>query len=138
MRYQKKPFTGPTKAAILKSKREHWVDIVAPYNPDFVDQIKSDIQPSHRTYNPDTKRWSVNDIFLEDIIIMLKTYFNEVETDLTTEPTEPENLFTEVFKVINGQYRDKVYHALAQALHPDHGGSDELMTKLNQAYQEQK
>ena len=136
MRYKVK-FAGPTKAALLKSNRENWIDIVAPYNADFVDQIKSEIQPSHRTYNPDTKRWSVNDIFLEEVIVMLKKHFDDVETDLTTE--QPDNLFAQVFSVLpDGDYVDKVYHALAQAIHPDHGGSEQLMKQLNQAYQEKK
>lgn len=130
-------FKGPTKAAILKGNQAGWLTIITPYNANFVDELKSTIQPSHRQWDPSAKAWRVNEIYLEELVPMLQRYFDEIETDLTTEPSS-NNLFVEVFKIVNGQYRDKVYYALAQALHPDHGGSQELMTKLNAAYQETK
>ena len=137
-----KPFTGPTKAGIYKSKKENWLKVVAPYKADFVDELKSSIQPSHRSWDPDNKHWLVNEIYLEDLVKMCQRHFDEIETDLVegaTEATEPENLFTQVFNALpNGGYVDKVYYALAQAIHPDHGGSEELMTQLNKAYQERK
>ena len=140
-----KPFTGKTKAFIGRGDVSGWLKIIVPWipgkTPDFVDELKSTIQPSHRSWNPDTKAWAVNEIFLEELIPMLQRYFDEIETDLTTEPTAPENLFKPIFEALKGLPNgnlDKVYKQLAVAVHPDHGGSDELMTKLNQAYQESK
>lgn len=141
MVYGKKKFTGPTKAAILRGNQEGWLTLVTPYNADFVDELKSTIQPSHRRWDPVSKTWSINEIFLEELIPMLQRYYDSVETDLTAESTVPENFFGPVFDALknlpNGGM-DKVYKSLAQACHPDHGGSDELMSKLNQAYQEAK
>ena len=136
MKYQKQQ--GPTKATILKSSTPGWIDIVTPYNKEFVETIKTDIEWSKRKWNPDSKRWSVDETYLEELVGMLKLYFDEIETDLLTTESDS-NLFKQVFDILKGMPNgnmDKVYHALAQALHPDHGGSNEQMTLLNQAYQE--
>ena len=150
--YRKKktaPFTGPTRATILKSNRDGWLKVIAPWipnvTPDFVDELKSTIQPSHRQWNPDEKFWLINEVYLEDLIIILKRHYNEVTTDLIegqSEPDDPDNpdnsdnLFAKVFEILpDGDYADKVYYALAQAIHPDHGGNDKLVDELNKAYQ---
>ena len=132
-------FSGQTKAAILRSKMTGWVDLVTPYRADFVDALKSQIQPSHRQWDPAMKVWHVQDMFLEKVIDMLGKYFDEVTTDLVEEKSAISgNLWTEVFKAIPKDTADKVYYALAMAVHPDHGGSNEQMTLLNKAYQECK
>lgn len=135
-RYRKSTakFSGPTKAGIYKSSREGWLKVVTPYNADFVDELKSNIQPSHRQWDPDNKHWLINDLYLEDLVNMCQRHYDEIETDLKEGDTEHENLFTQVFEILPEDSRKNVYRVLALALHPDKGGSEELMKKLNEAF----
>ena len=135
-------YKGPSKAAINRSKMKGWVDVVSPYDPDYIEDLKTVIQPSHRIWDKDQRVWHVNEMFLEELVGLLQMHFDEVTTDLV-EPAEPatSNMFKPVFEALKGMPDgaiDKVYKSLAFALHPDHGGSNELMTKLNGAYQEAK
>ena len=131
-------FNGPTKAAILKSPKEGWLKVISPYSADFVDELKSTIQPSHRHWNPDEKYWLINEIYLEDLVTILKRHYNEVTTDLLGEESQPSNLFSQIFEILPKEYVDKVYFILASAIHPDHGGNEALIKQLNEAYQEKK
>ena len=133
------PFAGPTRAAINRSDTKGWVDVVSPYNADYIEDLKTVIQPSHRKWDPNQKVWRVSEIYLEELVGLLKMHFDEVTTNLT-EPEQPavDNIFKPVFSALKGDDMDKVYRALAFALHPDRGGSAEQMSKLNQAYQEVK
>jgi len=138
--YKKTEYKGPTKAAIVRSSLgQGWVDVVSPYDRDYVEELKSSIQPSHRKWDPQSQVWHVNELYLEELVALLKKHFDEVTTNLLSEEPVPSNLFRPVFEALkdlpNGNL-DKVYKQLAVAVHPDHGGSDELMKKLNEAYQE--
>jgi hypothetical protein len=133
------PPTGPTQARILKSKRANWFDISTPYNADFVSNIKTLFATSMRSYNPDTKMWSIHSAALGEIVNLLNIYFDEVINCVDEVKALPTgDIFGELFKMVPKEYADKVYLALSQAVHPDHGGSNEDMTKLNQAYQNVK
>ena len=88
-------FTGPSKATILKSPKEGWLKVVSPYNENFVDELKSTIQPLHRQWNPDSKFWLINEVYLEDLVIMLKKHYNIVETDLVDTESQ-NNIFGEI------------------------------------------
>ena len=52
-------FTGPSKAAILKDTVPGWIKVLTPYKADFVDELKSTVQPSHRVWEPVEKVWRV-------------------------------------------------------------------------------
>jgi len=139
-------YQGPKEASILRSNREGWVLVSAPYFPDItprmVEDFKTYIDSSSRKWNPDTKFWEVKETCLGTLITILKKYFGDnITQNLTAEEASPSNLFRPVFEALkqlpNGQL-DKVYRQLSMAVHPDVGGSNELMTKLNEAYQEVK
>ena len=133
--------TGPQKARILQSAKPKWYDISTPYNADFVQNIKSLIAPSMRSYDPATKMWSCHAGALAEVVDLLKVYYDEVINCVPVEDNKPQDLlcvFDELFKMIPGEYQDKVYKALVQAVHPDHGGSNDNMVKLNKAYGDNK
>jgi hypothetical protein len=136
----KTDYKGPTRAAINRSEQRGWVDVHTPFNSDFVKKLKDNIQPSHRKWNPQQGVWHVNELFLDVVVELTKHYFDEVTTDLLNEePTQlPANMFLPVMQALPKDTVDKVYKALAVAIHPDHGGSNELMSQLNQAYQSVK
>ena len=138
-RRQGKQYTGPSRASITRSlTMPSWLEVATPYRYQFVDELKSEIQTPHRKWNPDTKMWLVHESWVEELVKICARYFDEVISDLVDDDSSNGNLFDQVFTVVDGQYRDKVYFALAQALHPDHGGSLEIMKKLNEAYEKAK
>ncbi len=136
-------FTGPTRASVLKSSRQGWFDIQTPYDEDFVSELKAMIQPASRRWDPTAKLWSVSEAYLEDVVNLLKVHYDEVVTNLgQAEPSQGDpNLFKKVFETVKGLPNsniDSLYKTLAQAVHPDHGGTNELMRQLNEAFQEVK
>lgn len=135
-------FRGTQEAAILKSQKDGWVNVSTPYKKECVDDIKSFIEPSGRVWNPTTKFWEIKEIYLGTIITILKKHFGDnIIQNLTEETASPSNVFKPLFDVLkqmpNGNL-DKVYSALAFAIHPDRGGSTEQMKQLNTAYEEAK
>lgn len=142
---QQKPRTeykGPREASILRCAKDGWVNVSMPYDPKCIEDIKSWIETSGRAWNPDTKFWEVKEVYLGTLVTILKKHFGDnVTQNLTTEEAVPENMFVPVFEALkampNGGVKI-VYRALASAIHPDKGGSNELMSKLNQAYEEVK
>lgn len=144
---QQKPRTeykGVREASILRSTKEGWVLVSTPYDAKLVEDLKSWIEPSGRSWNPETKFWEVKEIHLGTLVTILKKHFGDNVTQNLTTPalgTGPKNMFIPVLEALkqlpNGQMV-KVYRALANACHPDVGGTNELMSKLNQAYQEVK
>jgi len=146
-RYQRSTFSGPTRATILKSTTRGWFDIQTPYNEDFVSQLKALIQPASRKWNPDVKLWSVSEAYLEDVVNLLKVHYDEVVANIGQESTgsiaapKVTNTFKLVFETVKDMPNsniDKLYMTLANAVHPDHGGTNDLMRQLNEAYQEVK
>ena len=136
-------FKGTQEAAILKSQKDGWLNISTPYKPECVADIKSYIEPSGRMWNAQTKFWEIKEIYLGTIVTILKKHFGDnIIQNITDDDTPtPSNVFKPLFDVLvqmpNGNM-DKVYSALAFAIHPDRGGSTEQMTKLNTAYEEAK
>lgn len=138
--------TGPTRAQILDSVTfKGWYDISTPYNKEFIDNLKLMVNPSMRRWNPTTKLWSVHSLALPDTVDLLKVYFDEVISAVGQSQTQQQSvsvdIFGQLFKTLkslpNGNMT-KVYSSLAVAVHPDHGGSNELMTQLNKAYNDNK
>ena len=128
------------KAQITKAARPGFVAVITPYNPDFVDNLKITIPHPHRIWDGVDKHWLISESYVGELVKLLNIYYTEITTDIGTEeqPTTPQNLFKSVFELLPDDYLAKVYMALAQAVHPDHGGTTEMMTQLNQAYQERK
>jgi len=130
-----KPYTGPTRASILRGNSSDWIKVISPFDQRYVDELKTMIQPTHRRWDATEKVWHVHTLFLDTVVMLTKKFFDEVTTDLIDSPTDDGNLFRQVFETIPKDYIDKVYFALSQACHPDHGGTNEMMSQLNQAYE---
>jgi len=132
-------FTGKTKAGIFKSGTDGWLKLVTPYDESFLDDFRSIIQPSGRMWNPTLKVWLVQEMFLAELVDLVKLHFDEYETDLLDEPkhiVKPENIWTFVLDSIPKDSVKSVFRFLANAVHPDKGGTEEQMKLLNLAYDE--
>ena len=140
--YQKKrvEYQGPKEAAILRSSKEGWLNVSTPYKKEFVEDLKAFVEPSGRAWNPTTKFWEIKEIYLGTLVEVLKKHFGgNIIQNLTNEQDNSGNMFKPVFAVLKDMPNNemkRVYNALAFALHPDRGGSNEQMSLLNQAYEE--
>ena len=124
-------------ASLLKSDIKGFVQMLTPYNKEFVEVFKITIPYPHRKWDPEKKIWLVAETMLEQPVELMKVYFDDISTNLLTE--EPSsNIWETVFASIPNDYIDVVYRALCQAVHPDHGGTEEQMKMLNSAYQSRK
>ena len=121
-----------------------FVRLYCPYRRDFVEALKDNIEPRHREPIYEERNgkqrfshWRIVDIYVPDLVKLLEDFFpgQEIESDLVEDEG---SWIEEMFRVIPDGKVDLVYRALAQALHPDLGGDEELMKKLNTAYQARK
>lgn len=104
--------------------------------------LKNYIDYGSRMWNAETKYWEVKDTCLGTLITILKKYFGEnVTQTLTVDEKKSDNPFREVFSILKKMPNsniEKIYSALALAIHPDRGGSNDQMKALNMAYEEVK
>ena len=151
MAYKRKPYTGtrtkfkgPTRATIQKSKTKGYYDLITPYNEEFKDSLKATFQYPYRLWDNDEKVWKVRESVLSEVAELLKLYYDEVfvvEDIPESAPQLGNSIFSELFQTLKGLPNgniDKVYSALANAVHPDKGGNNNLMTALNKARDEAK
>jgi len=124
-----------SKASVSKSDRKGWLDVDTPYSEKFIKELKLTIQPSHRKWNLVLKVWQVNEMFLEELVELLKVYFDEVIVNFVNPAPNGNNPFIPVLNLISTQDIDKVYKSLAFAIHPDRGGNNQTMKLLNEAYE---
>ena len=134
-------YQGPKEAFILQGKIPGWLNVSTPYLPRCVEDLKAYIEPSGRKWNPDSKFWEIKEVYLGTLISILEKHFGKenIIQNITEEETLPSNIFQPLFEILksmpNGNI-DKVYSALAFAIHPDRGGSTEQMKMLNNAYED--
>ena len=124
------------KGFIGKTDIPGWLIMVSPYDKSFVEQFKSAVPSGQRRWEPESKRWLFNSVYIADVVGLLKLHFPEIEitSDLVQEVEPETSLFEQLLAILPDDYLEKIYKILAMALHPDRGGSNELMSKLNQAY----
>ena len=131
-------YTGPREATIMSSIKEGWVKVSMPYDKACIDDLKAFIESGGRRWNPDTKFWEVKEIYLGTLVKILQKHFGaNVSQSLTSTEEVSGNIFKPLFAVLKDMPNNemkRVYNALAFALHPDRGGSNEQMVLLNQAY----
>ena len=125
-------------ATIFNTQDSSWVELVTPYDPDYLEDMKSSILPHNRKWVPDTKSWRIRVNKVDVLRQVLRRHgFYVDEESINLQPTGSQgggNLFEQVLTMIPDEYVNKVYYALAQAVHPDHGGTSEQMKQLNMAY----
>ncbi len=121
-----------------------------------IDTLKSFISPGQRSYNPPTREWFVD----EDATDQMRRWLSYAETMIGarvewiggeayedyeaecpppyTPPPRPKPV--DPYKTLHllpsapPEVVKAAYRTLAQIHHPDHGGSDETMKRLNEAY----
>ena len=126
----------------------HWhtdgsaADITFPFDAFVVGELKRAVPAPLRTYDPDSKTWTVAGRYVHAVYHVLDRVFGEVEVEgarsgaadhrqraggdpyevLHLLPSAPDEVVT------------VVYRTLARLCHPDCGGEHDAMVALNQAY----
>ncbi len=126
------------QATIFQTKSSTWVDLVTPYDAKFIDNLKLFIPYHNRRWDPEMRSWKIRVTEMEMLMRLLKQHLFTVVVEETEEAAVNigDNIFRLLFESIPDEYVNKVYHALAHALHPDHGGTNQQMKLLNSAYED--
>lgn len=127
-----------------------YVDIRAPFNQSFINELKARIPWSYREWDPDTKCWSIKRGFCSEAINITRAHFGYcLETDPYADRRQQEQKRTttpssDPFRVLHllptapWPVIDAAYKALAKTNHPDRGGDTAAMQRINAAYTELK
>ena len=125
-------------AQISRSERPGYISVVTPYKSEFVEELKWAIPHPHRLWDNEMKCWLVSEAYLPRLMEILDDFYDEIINSIVKEEPIAQNLFKSILDILPDEYVQRVYSALAQAVHPDHGGSVEQMTQLNLAYEERR
>lgn len=130
------------KLAILKDIGD-WLKIYTPYSQNFVQYLKLNIAPQDREpifHEVEGKQrfdcWKIRRTYLDDIVKLMNDFWPREE--IVSDLDEGSDWIDKLFAVVPDSKIDLVYRALAQALHPDVGGDEELMKRLNLVYEIKK
>jgi len=113
---------------------EGWLKARFPYNAALVAELKDTFPVGHRKWDPDSQCWFVSDLYAEELVAMLGRYFTEVVANIKSAEKTSENPFYDALAALPEAHIDRVFRSIAQAVHPDVGGTDALMKQLNDAY----
>lgn len=121
-----------------------WVLVSFPYDPDYVEIIKRVVPKGSRSYNANTKAWTIGSHYRRT----LENAFDQLEriraNRYDTPPqraahhgTRPlDDVFRELFTLIPEHLRTPTHRALMKVAHPDVGGDTEMAKALNMAWAE--
>ena len=111
------------------------MQVFFPYDADLVETLKALIPSSARRWDPTEKSWWVLEAFRFQLQELLQDYGLDVALRTNRRPSVNAGAPLEaLFQAIPANLRNKVYRQLAVALHPESGGTNELMKELNVAF----
>ena len=145
-----------SKAIIEPSGQDGWFNLIVEYDTEFIGRLKKLVPYSFRKWDRLRSLWIIRSAYLSDVKKLLVDYFEEVlvkeeEAEKKTKsrprrelpksiPQAPVNAFAPLFELAKEKGVDitKLYKALANTVHPDHGGDTGLMKQLNAVYDKAK
>src|SRR5215218_6922978 len=107
----------------------------APYDQDFLEDLKQMIPYQYRKWVPETKAWLVGCCRAELVSICRAHYDRVIIHDENVE-AHTSNWAAAMFAELPSHLHHPVYRALARVLHPDKGGDLDSMQALAAAYAE--
>lgn len=121
--------------------------VVTPYRPQFVDALKQLLPASDRSWDNQTKTWTITERFLGPVQNLAEKAFGAKATVITKDQAQKasmpptvrsstvDTVIVEFFKLLPYEALQKAYRQAAMTLHPDRGGNMESMSKLNASWQ---
>lgn len=115
-----------------------WAVETAHFDVDYIEELKEQVPPRQRKWNPDAKVWLFKDDAMETVFFLLRRHFGDYQVhggraELTPAaayqalhllPSAPPELVKVAFK------------CLAKLNHPDKGGDTATMQAVNAAYEQ--
>ena len=128
----------------------HWhpdgsaADASFPYSAYIVAEIKRLVPAPARTYDPDSKTWTVAGRYVSAVYHVLAQVFGEVDIEGSRTGTSDhrQSASGDSYQVLHllpsapDEVVTVVYRTLAKLHHPDHGGSTATMLALNHAVEQ--
>ncbi|MDQ3694291.1 MAG: hypothetical protein M3464_11775 [Chloroflexota bacterium] len=118
------------------------VTVHFPYDKQFIERLKDTVPARYRTYCPPAKAWTVHEPYRDRVIAMLVQWFPDVRWRRRTEsrpaPT-PIRALDQAFADLHllpsapPTLVEAAFRTMAKTAHPDKGGNEELMRRLNAA-----
>lgn len=115
-----------------------WAEVRFPYDPALVAMIR---EIPGRRWDADAKAWLIHAAAISSCATMFQiagqvVMVNGVEWTGSVPPREKPQAsgdapFGKLFAYLPAELRKPVYSALAKVLHPDMGGTKEIMQELN-------
>jgi len=132
------------QAYVYREPSSPWRQVVFPYDPPTKDDLLATLPKFARWWDPGARCWWILDAHEKMAIAVLKNRGYQVlvkdlgETQLYLERNTEGfgNVFEALLQEVPAELRLTVYRHLSLALHPDRGGSTELMKQLNTAWDE--
>ncbi len=117
-------------------------DVTFPYDAFVVAELKRAVPAPLRTYDPDTKTWTISARYVERVYHVLDQVFGEVDIEGSRTGTSDhrQRASGDPYQVLHllpsapDEVVTVVYRTLAKLHHPDRGGEHDAMLALNQAY----
>lgn len=119
------------------------VDLTFPYNAIFISRLKGEIPAYARTYDPDTKTWTVHAAYAARAVALMRQTFVAVteygaDRSATSPPdpirrTDPDFAILHLLPSAPPELVESAYKCLVKINHPDRGGDHEAMIALNEA-----
>jgi len=128
------PSSSLIASLIYDDTSDSW-RIRAPYNVNWIEEMKRRVPHPARRWLPNDKLWAVDGEFLDDIKVLCDKYlggWREVRPVAPPAQITPEASHWRAFvELLPVDVLKKAYKEASRVLHPDANGSTEAMTQLN-------
>ncbi len=119
-------------------------DVTFPYDAFVVAELKRAVPAPLRTYDPDSKTWTVAGRYVSAVYHVLAQVFGEVEVegsrtgpaDHGGDPREAALVVLHLRPTAPPELVDAAYKCLARLHHPDAGGDTITMQRINSAVEQ--
>jgi len=127
------------------------IELIGPYNADFITDLKRRVPHWHRVFDPETKAWAVDSAYASTAVSIARRWYGAVET-LSTSSLGTSHYLSDCLQRVRAAYPDHAilqvlpgaaaavvqgaYRALVREHHPDIAGASghTATVRLNQAY----
>lgn len=117
--------------------------VTFPYSATVVERLKVMIPSHDREWSPSQKHWLVAPLYVAQLATVLRAVYGECNVEElpagTAEPTPIRGEIDVAYRELHlmptapAELVESAYRCLARLHHPDRGGSDARMRRLNEA-----
>lgn len=128
-----------TKEGATLWLKDGWIYVRAPFDQEFVDELKKRISPAHRRWDPVEKLWKVDPSQDQRLVKIVKKYFGEPtvleDKEVVVVAAQDSDPYAALLRLAPNDILKKCFRLIASAIHPDKGGKAKAMERANQAWQ---